>query len=106
MAANSRTKPHQELLDRVRRERKVMSNIKLGVVVASLLAGEGGNTLEGVAARLALIGHAPGRFACAEWICSAVQAGDAIGALDWITAYAVKTKAEIPMYEWEKDLLG
>ena len=83
-----------------------MSNVKLGSVVASLLAGDGGNSVESVAARLGMIGHAPGRFYWAQWICAAVQAGDPIAALDSITAYAVNTKPETPLYEWEKDLLG
>ena len=81
-------------------------NVKLGVILASLLAGDGGNTVESVAARLALIGHAPGRFYWAQWVCAAVQAGDMIAALDSITAYAVKTRSSTPLYEWEKDLLG
>ena len=79
-------------------------NVKIGVIVASLLAGDGGNTVDSVAERLALIGHADGRYNSAQWICSAVQAGDPIAALDAITAYAVKTEPTPPLYEWEKDL--
>jgi len=82
--------------------------IGLGRVVASLLAGDGGNTVDSVAARLALIGHTAGRFNTAAWVQSAVHVGDEAGALSVISSYAlaVRESRRAPVAEWERELLG
>jgi len=56
--------------------------------VVSILAGDGGNTVDTVAERLALLGHAQGRYLAAAWIVSAIEAGDMLAALNRLGDYA------------------